>query len=142
MADLSSLIRLHKYELDEKRRALSVLYTEMAELETRLEAMDDELQREKEALTESGDVGFTFAGYAQRMKQQRDALMEEIFEAERRIHDAKDDMMETFSELKKYEMTQEERDRVEEEQRGFQESLRMDEIALETFRRRVHEEDA
>ncbi|HEX2751780.1 MAG TPA: hypothetical protein VHP34_01475 [Alphaproteobacteria bacterium] len=47
--------------------------------------------------------------------------------------------METFSELKKYEMTQEEHDRLEEEERRFKETQSMDAIGLEGFRRKTDE---
>ena len=43
MADLSALIRLHKYELDEKRRGLTVLYTDLAALEKERQRIEAEL---------------------------------------------------------------------------------------------------
>jgi len=47
--------------------------------------------------------------------------------------------MESFSELKKYEMTQAERDRLEAEERALKESNEMDAIGLEGFRRKSEE---
>jgi chromosome segregation ATPase len=136
MADLQPLIRLHKYQLDEKRRALAALYSDMALLEQRRRKLEDEYTREKEAVEKSGDIHFTFAGYAKGVQLQRDDIESAETELEKRIETAKDDMMETFSELKKYEMTQAERDRLEEEERRIREGLLMDEIGLEGYRRR------
>ncbi len=139
MADLSVLIRLHKHELDEKRRALAELYGEMAELERRRRDLERSFEAEKEAVTVSGDVHFTFAQYADSVRQQQRELTEEEKEIEKHIETAKNSLMETFSELKKYEMTQEERDRLEAEERLIKENRDMDAIGLENFRRKGEE---
>lgn len=136
MADLHSLIRLHKHELDEKRRALAELYSAFAREESALQALDQELEREKQAIAQAQEVSFTFAGYAQSVREKQQAILARMQELEHQITAAKDDLMESFAELKKYEMTQQERDRLAEEERAMRESLALDEVALETFRRR------
>lgn len=140
MADLSALIRLHKYELDEKRRGLNTLYTELARLEQERQRIDAELAVETAALDAEGGVSFTYASYAERMRKDRDKVEEAQQQLEVRIQAAKDSMMETFAELKKFEMTQAERERLEEEERAFKENAMLDEIGLETFRRRLAED--
>src|SRR5688572_20488585 len=102
MADLTVLIRLHKHELDEKRRALAELYGQMAELERRRRELERAFEAEKEALKVSGDVHFTFSQYAETVRQQQKEMTEEEQELEKHIEKAKESMMETFSELKKY----------------------------------------
>ncbi len=141
MADLTALIRLHKYELDEKRRGLNVLYTELAELEKQRQQIEAELAIETAALDMEGSVAFTYASYAERMRKTRDKIEEAEEALDLRIQIAKDSMMETFGELKKFEMTQAERERLEEEERAFKESAMLDEIGLETFRRRQAEDE-
>jgi predicted trehalose synthase len=141
MADLSSLIRLHKHELDEKRRALAELYSAMAELERRKRDMLRDFEREKEAMSSGvGDVHFTFASYAESVMKRQKEFEEQEARLEERIEKAKDSMMETFSEMKKYQMTQDERERLEEEERAFKESQDMDAIAVEGFRRKNGDE--
>ena len=142
MADLSALIRLHKYELDEKRRALSVLYTELAELERERQRIETELAVETASLEMHQGISYTYASYAERMKDAREAVEAAQLQLELRIQVAKDSMMETFGELKKFEMTQAERERLEEEERAFKESAMLDEIGLETYRRRQAEDAA
>lgn len=136
MADLSVLIRLHKHELDEKRIALGKLYTEMSLLERERRTLERLYEMEKEAVSASGDIHFTFAQYTEKVREQRKALDAAEEALEKQIEQAKDSLMETFSELKKYEMTQEERARLEEEERRFRESRAMDDIGIEGFRRR------
>lgn len=140
MADLSALIRLHKYELDEKRRGMQVLYTELAALEKERQRIEAELAVETASVDMDGGVAFTYASYAERMRKTREKIEEAEAQLEVRIQAAKDSMMETFGELKKFEMTQAERQRLEEEERAFKESTMLDEIGLETFRRRLAEE--
>lgn len=139
MADLGALIRLHKHDLDEKRRVLGEFYAEMAALERDRRNMEREFEKEKEAVKQMEDVSFTFAGYADTIRQKREAFDKAEAALEKKIERAKEDLMETFSELKKYEMTQEERDRLEQEERRFKEAQAMDAIGLEGFRRKTDE---
>ncbi len=141
MADLSALIRLHKHDLDEKRRILGELYGEMALLERERLDLERAFEQEKEALSLMGnDIHFTFAHYADTVRMKRQDIDEREAEMERSIEQAKESLMETFTELKKYEMTQEERNRIEAEERMFKENAAMDAIGLEGFRRKQDDE--
>jgi flagellar protein FliJ len=141
MSDLSSLIRLHKHELDEKRLALAALYEEAARLERQRRTLERAFEAEKEAIARLGDIPFTFASYAESVAQKREKMAEEAAMLEKKIASAKEGMMETFSELKKYEMTQEKRARNEEQQQLSRESRELDEIGIEGFRRRSVEKE-
>lgn len=140
MADLTVLIRLHKHELDEKRRALVSLYVQMSELERQRQQLELEFEDEKRLVAEMEDVPYTFAGYAQAVADRRQALLDAESALQENIDAAKEDLMETFSEVKKYEMTQEERERLEEEIRRAKEGQLMDDIGLQGFRRKTEEE--
>ena len=136
MADLSTLIRLHKHELDEKRLALAQLYTSMEGLEFHRRNLEENFAREKELAKSNGDVNFTLSRYVEQIQHKRKEMDGLKVQLEKRIVSAKDSMMETFSELKKYEMTQQERDRLAAEERSLKESREMDAIGLEGFRRK------
>lgn len=139
MADLTVLIRLHKHELDEKRIALGELYSVMALLERQRRELDRAFEKEKETVDGTGDVHFTFISYAESVKQQQNEMDVQKAELEEQIAVAKDSMMETFSELKKYEMTQQERDRLEKEEQLLKETQEMNAIGIENFRRKKEE---
>lgn len=141
MADLHALIRLHKHELDEKRRILGELYNLMAELERQKRDLERAFEAEKENMKGSDDVHFTFAGYAASVAKKREELAKQEDQLQRQIESAKDTMMESFSELKKFEMSQAERDRIEAEERAFKEAQAMDAIGLEGFRRKSADEN-
>lgn len=136
MADLSSLIRLHKYALDEKQRELAAFYGEIAILEQLRAHLEEEYRREKETVDRDGDIHFTFADYSKAVAKKRQEYDNAERALEKKVEQAKDSMMETFSELKKYEMTQAERERLEEEERRVLEGKIMDDIGLEGFRRK------
>ena len=142
MADLTVLIRLHKHELDEKRRTLAALYGDLALLEQERSALQAAFEAEKKSVEEMNDteMHFSFVKYADTVKKKREYLLGLEAEIEKRIEAAKESLMETFGELKKYEMTQEERDRIELEERRIREGRMMDEIGLEGFRRKDKED--
>jgi flagellar FliJ protein len=139
MADLVTLIRLHKHELDEKRQKLAALNEELARLEQQHRTLEREFEREKESARASAEAGVTFSGYAAQVKRRRAELDAAQAALEGKISAAKDSMMETFGELKKYEKAQEERDRAEAQSRALKESKELDEIGLEGFRRKGEE---
>jgi len=136
MSDLTALIRLHKHELDEKRLALAELYNATALLERQRRDLERAFETEKEAVATTGDIHFTFSRYVERVNRQRTELDAQTAELETQIVAAKDSMMETFSELKKYEMTQQQRDRLAAADRLQKDSQEMDEIGIEGFRRK------
>lgn len=136
MADLTVLIRLHKHELDEKRRILGEFYTAMTELERYQREFERAFEAEKQAASASGDIHFTFATYIEQVKQQRALMAARQQQLEQQITVAKESLMETFSELKKYEMTHDERVRLEAEEQLLKETKAMDDLGLEIFRRK------
>ncbi len=135
-SDLSVLIRLHKHQLDEKRVALGQVQMQLAVLIREMEALEAAFLAEKKAADNSSEVSFTFPKYADEVKKKRAQLDSRRAGLEQQIEAAKDSMMETFSELKKYEMTQAERDRLEQEEQRVREGKMMDDIGLESFRRK------
>jgi flagellar FliJ protein len=112
----------------------------MAAIDRQLRDLEFAFEREKQAVAaDVDDVHFTFIRYTEQIKRQRKMMDEQKEALEKKITTAKDSMMETFSELKKFEMTQKERDRLEAEERALKESNEMDAIGLEGFRRKQEE---
>lgn len=135
MADLSTLIRLHKHELDDKRQKLGQLYVSLEGVLHHRRILEETFAREKEMAKHSDAMQVTLTSYIDKVNRQRAEMDDIKIQLEKRIAEAKDSMMDTFSELKKYEMTQAERDRLAAEERALKESNMMDEIGLEGFRR-------
>jgi flagellar FliJ protein len=136
VADLSPLIRLKKHEVDQQRHVLAKLYQSLGLLEQERARIEAELAAEKDRLNHSDEVAFTFAGYLEGAMRKINSVDQLRAQLNRQIEEEKDVLIDLFAELKKYEMTQEERERLEEEERQIKENQMLDAIGLETFRRR------
>ncbi|MGM0421641.1 MAG: hypothetical protein ACQEQL_00925 [Pseudomonadota bacterium] len=137
MADLSSLIRLHKHELDDKQKALGLLYDRLNALEERKQSIQE--RREAEIASAGNNlemVTYTLAGFIEKSIAQEEQIDQQIFVTHQEVEVAIDDMLESFGELKKYEITQEERLRIEKEERKLKEGRMFDDIAIQNYLRR------
>jgi len=139
-ADLNPLIRVQKHALEQKQKFLAELYRQAEEYENQKTNMLETLEKERASLS---DMGVEMLSYFGPYEASVDARVKEIDEAlltlNTRIDMAREDMRAAFAEVKKIEMTQEERDA--EEQRGIdkKQSSELDEIGLEVFRRKQGE---
>ena len=140
MADLSSLIRLHKHELDEKQRQISLMYDEMKKIEDFRDRVLKLRQDELDAASENPDmVSYTLQGFLEKSKAQEEQINNHLYQMNHKIEVLRDDMLETFAELKKYELTQEQREKVEEQERKLKEGRMFDDIAIRGFMRQQDE---
>ena len=136
MSALDSLIRLHRWQLDERKRHL-------ADLEALAETLRDERsrlvleeQREQAAASASPEAAFAYAGYAHGLIERRRKLLQSLAEIDGQIAKAREDLAEAFQEVKRYEITAASRLRQQQirEQRRQQRAL--DELGVAAFRRR------
>jgi len=134
MADLSSLIRLHKYELDEKQREIGELYEQLNELEVArasiIKRREDEI---KAAAKDPELVSYTMSGFLEKSKVYEENLNKQIFIKQHEVETVREDMMNCFAELKKYELTQTERERIEAQEIKLKEGRMFDDIAISGF---------
>lgn len=137
MSDMKSrdtLIRLKRFQVDEKRRQVAQIETMIAEFERMASDLDREILHEQE---KAGihDVGhYAYPTYAKAAMTRRDNLKRSADELVGQLTDAQDSLAEAFEELKKVELLEERdtaRERVAE---GAREQAEMDRIAL-TIRR-------
>ena len=134
--DLSVLIRLHKHELDEKQKELKELYDRLERLEEKQQKLREDMEREKRAVEQSGDdIHFTYDGFRRKAAQEQSILATEIAKLEKKIFTVRDQMLDIYGEMKRYDIAQDLRRRLEADERRLAETKSLDEIALETFRR-------
>ncbi len=138
MADLNPLIRLRKYRVEEKQKILADLFRQTELLEGRKRALLSEVDREQELAEMSGDINslVAFAAYAGRVHAGIEKLNIQIARMEPRILKAQEEMREAFSEQKKAEIIQEQRDKEEADEIAKKENTDLDEIGVEVFRRK------
>lgn len=138
MADLDPLIRLNKFELEEKQRFLAKLYNDVERFQTIKSGMLDSLESEKD-VTDADLDNITmiqaYLSYLGRVKKEVSQLDNEIGRIESRIQIAIDDMRDAFGELKKIEITRDRRLAELAEDNKKREDALFSEIALEIYRR-------
>lgn len=139
MADLNPLIRLNKFRLEEKQRALAKLYAQVEEYEIEKRAILDSVESEKAALNDDFNnlhMMQAFLGYLQKSQKSVEEINGKISSLEIRIARAIDEMRDSFGELKKIEITRDRRlERVQKENAKKEDAL-FSEIALEIYRRK------
>ena len=134
---LRNLIRLHEWELDEKRRKLGELLRMVAELERRAHMLKDEIRNEQRiAALSPNEAGFFYGGYAESTIERREWISDSIAKTEAETEAARGEVLAAHQELKKFEITQEERDRLEAAEAARKEQIFLDEVGLQSFRQR------
>lgn len=140
MNSLKSIIRLHKWQLDEKRRALAELQNLADRLKNEAERLEQELRSEQETARHDIEASFGYAGFARAAIDRRRRIEESIAQVQQQIAVATDEMAEAYQDLKRYELAEEERLKREKEKIRRKEAEMLDETALVGFRRRQQEE--
>ena len=135
---IKQLIRLNEWTVDEKRRKLGELLSLMADLEAQLAKLENDLVNEQMLATNSpSEAGFLYGNYAKAVVARRDNLKNSIMQMEYVIEVARDDLADSYRELKKYEETHKSRERREKVERERKEQTALDEVAINTHRRKV-----
>jgi flagellar protein FliJ len=133
---LESLIRLHRWQLDERRRELATLEglaQKLAEERLRLDAED---AREQKAALASPEAARGYAGYAKGLIDRRRKLAQSTAEVAQQIAQARDALSEAFQEVKRFEIAEANRLRLEEQREQKRQQRALDDLGVEGFRRR------
>ena len=136
MSSLDTLIKLHRWQLDEQRRKF-VEFENLAErLRAELQRLDSEQQFEQRVAGNSHEANYAYSGYAKSIIDRRAKLTRSIEETEQQIVGARAALADAYAEVKRYEIAA--ANRLLAKHRGI-ERLRqqeLDEVALSGFRRK------
>ena len=136
-ANIKNLIRLHEWNVDEKRRKLGELLRLQGELEEQMKQLEEDLVRQqKAAAADPALAGLTYGAFAEQAIQRRENLQDSIDQMEFVIGHAQDELSEAYQELKKYEIVERNRQRRYELEQARREQIMLDEIALNQHRRK------
>lgn len=134
--NLGGLIRLHEWNVDQKRRKLGELLNLLADLEEQAIGLEKEVKSEQRVASASPSVaGLLYGNYAMGVIERRRRIAESIAKTEETVAAAREDMREAFMILKKFQTAQENRDRLEAEELNRKEQAVLDEIGA---RRHFH----
>jgi flagellar export protein FliJ len=136
MKSRDTLLRLKRFQVDEKRRQVAQIEAMVADFDRMASDLDREilLEQERVGITDIGH--FAYPTYARAAMQRRDNLKRSADELKGQLDDARASLGEAFEELKKVELLEERdtaRDRTAEDAR---QQAEMDRIGLEGHRGR------
>lgn len=135
--DLKALIRLHQWFVDEKRRKLAELERMLAELEDRARKLETEVVTEQKIARAAPETaGATYGAYAVHVIERRERLTRSIASMAAEVAHAREELNDSYRELKKYETAQAARDRRAAAEAARRDQAVLDEIGVETYRRR------
>jgi flagellar protein FliJ len=107
MKSRETLIRLKKFQVDEKRRKVAQIEGMIAEFERMVADLDREIKVEQERAGISDPGHFAYPTYAKAATQRRENLRRSADELKGQLDDAQAALQEAFEELKKVELLDE-----------------------------------
>ncbi|MBL4719855.1 MAG: flagellar FliJ family protein [Alphaproteobacteria bacterium] len=134
MKGIDALIKLHQFELDEKRRTLKELETTRASIATAIEMLEKDVLREQEA-ARSSESGYAYGAFADASIKRRERLEKALGDAATQVDTAREVVMEAFGEFKKYEFTKAARDEASRKEAARRDGIVQNELGAIAFER-------
>jgi flagellar export protein FliJ len=133
MKSRETLIRLKKFQVDEKRRKVAQIETMIAEFDRIAAELDREIKTEQERAGIHDPAHFAYPTYAKAAIGRRENLKRSAGELKVQMDDAKAALGEAFEELKKVEMLDERDHAREKAEENAREQAELDRIAAMRF---------
>ena len=133
MKSRETLIRLKKFQVDEKRRKVAQIEGMIAEFERMATDLDREIKAEQDRAGIHDPAHFAYPTYAKAAIARRENLKRSADELKAQLDDAKAVLGEAFEELKKVEMLDERDHAREKAEENAREQAALDRIAALRF---------
>ncbi len=138
MADLESLIRLRRHKVEEKQKVLGEIFRHVEVIETRKKELFARLEKERKALDENLNLETReyygrFEGVIRSDVERLDLELEKL---EIRLEMAQEEVRSSFADMKRVAIVHERRQEEEAQELKDKETLELDEIGIEGFRRK------
>ena len=130
MKSRDTLIRLKKFQVDEKRRRVAQIEGMIADFQRMAAELEREIQHEQERAGINDPTHFAYPTYAKAAIQRRENLTRSTDELRAQLEDAKTALGEAFEELKKVELLDERDQARERAEDSAREQADMDSIGL------------
>ena len=130
MKSREGLIRLKRFQVDEKRRQVTQIETMIAEFERMAGDLDREIKSEQERAGIHDPAHFAYPTYAKAAMTRKENLKQSADELKVQLDDAKAALGEAFEELKKVELLDERDQARERAEESAREQADMDSIGL------------
>lgn len=137
MADLKSLIKVRKHDVEQRQKQLAKLYRQDEDLIEKKQSLHDKVEKERTAMkTMDSQMQQYFGPFADAIKKQVLKIDERRETLAKQITIAREAMRDAFAEMKKVEISQENRDTEEANERNRADTKRLDDIGVERFGRK------
>src|SRR5215469_17324033 len=130
MKSRETLIRLKKFQVDERRRKVAQIEGMIAEFERMATDLDREIKVEQERAGISDPGHFAYPTYAKAAMQRRENLQRSADDLRLQLEQARSALAEAFEEMKKVELLDERDQMRERAEESLREQAELDAIAL------------
>ncbi len=130
MKSRETLIRLKKFQVDEKRRRVAQIEAMIAEFQRMSTDLEREIQTEQERAGINDPTHFAYPTYAKAAIQRRENLNRSTDELRGQLEEARGHLADAFEDLKKVEMLDERDQARERAEENAREQADMDSIGL------------
>ncbi len=134
MKSLDTIIRLKKWQLNDKQRKLADLRRMRDDLEQRTRTLEAEIESEAGVTGEQATGAMVYGVYAQAALDRRDRLRNSIAEVDTEITACAEELAEAFEEVKKHEISRDARHRRARVLANRRQQATMDEMAQDLMR--------
>lgn len=130
MKSRDTLIRLKRFQVDEKRRRVAQIQMMIADFDRMAVDLDREIANEEQKAGISDPAHFAYPTYARAASQRRDNLRRSALELNGQLEDAKAELGEAFEDLKKVEILEDRERSVERAAESARDQAAMNDIGL------------
>ena len=130
-----SLIRLKKFQVDEKRRQVAQIEMMVADFERMAAELDQQIEIEHTKTGISDVAHFAYSTFAKAALTRRDNLLASANDMKVKLEAAQDALAEALEDLKKVELLDQREHQREKDEQNRQEQEGYDEVARLRFRR-------
>ena len=134
MKSRDSLLRLKRFQVDEKRRQVSQIESMLADFQRNIDDLDEQIKVEQERAGISDPTHYAYPTFAKAAMTRRDNLKTSMNDLKVQLDHAKADLGEAFEELKMIELLEERNERMMRQQAEKVEQDRNDEAAARVSR--------
>jgi flagellar FliJ protein len=136
MSGLDQMLRLQKFTLDEKRRQAADLDALIERLRGDVRRLDEDVAREIATARGNLELERALPEYREVMAERRERILKSISDLSAELGKLREQIMESFSELKKTEQTIANRQQRQRNAQRRRDQIRADEVGLELHRRK------
>ena len=128
MKSRETLVRLKRFQVDEKRRRVAQIEAMIAEFERMASDLDREIANEERRAGISDPANFAYPTFAKAARARRDNLLNSAAELRDQLEDARTHLELAFEELKKVELLEDRNKAIERAEAAARDQIEMDRI--------------